>query len=477
MKKKLGAVLATTALAGAIALSMTATGCRKPVPEFNMPDEGYDGSEVTIMFYNTMGQTLRSVLESDLARFKELYPNITVNYDSSFGDYDTLRTQIVNEISSFQEPNVAFCYPDHVADYNESGVVLCLDDFLPTGAFKNMTVTNSKGTEPMGFSKDQLDDFIEPYLDEGRSFGDGKLYTLPLAKSTELLYYNKTFFEAHKDKISEPTAESTWDDIFATCKIIKEQIDPECIPLGIDSEANLFITMCEQLGTPYTSSTGEHYRFVDKRNKEFVQKFKDWYLNDHLFITETINKSYTSNLFKEQTSYLSIGSSAGAQYQTPEFKDGSADFEVGIVPIPQANPAKPKSISQGPSICIFKKDNPQEVIASWLFVKFMTTDLRAQSMYSMASGYVPVIKSVFEDSIYSAHLGKASGYSDGVTALAAKTCKTLLDMDAFYTSPAFSGSSKAREQVEILMVAAITGAKTIDKAFSDAYDECKYFTL
>ena len=261
--------------------------------------------------------------------------------------------------------------------------------------------------------------------------------------------------------------------MFEYCAKIKE-IDPNSTPLGIDSESNLFITLCEQHETPYTSATGKHYLFNTPENKAFIQKFKDWYQDD-LFITETLNKAYTSNLFKEQKSYLSIGSSAGAQYQAPELKDGKAPFEVGVVRIPQVNPEKPKAISQGPSICIFKQENPQEVIASWLFAKFITTDLEFQAMYSMSSGYIPVLQSVFENQVYKDHLAKASGIQGGITAYAANVCKKLVDDKAYYVSPAFLGSSKARDEVGNLLIAAITGTKTIDKAFADAVEECEYF--
>ena len=45
---------------------------------------------------------------------------------------------------------------------------------------------------------------------------------------------------------------------------------------------------------------------------------------------------------------------------------------------------------------------------------------------------------------------------------------------AYYTSPAFPGSSKAREQVGYLMQAVFTDSKTIDKAFKEAIYECEY---
>ena len=473
MNKKIGTMI----MAGVMACTMTATlafsGCKTVIPDFDMPEGGYDGSAVEIMFYNTMGQNLRGVLDSAITRFNALYPNITVKYDPSSGDYDTLRDKIKLEVQNGVQPNIAFCYPDHVALYNQAGAVVVLDDFLPGGAFKDMTVTQADGKEvPLGLTQEQKDDFIEAYYEEGAIFGDGKMYTLPFAKSTEVLYYNKTFFDAHEE-LTEPTSDMTWEQIFALCAEIKK-IDSNCVPLGIDSESNLFITLCEQSNSPYTSATGEHFLFDNDVNRAFVQKFHDWYQSGY-FTTETINKSYTSNLFKEQKSYMSIGSSAGAQYQAPDVKDGKADFEVGIVSIPQINPEKPKSISQGPSVCIFKQENPQEVIASWLFVKFLTTEIQFQAMYSETSGYVPVLKSVFENQVYQDHLASANGYLDGITALSAKTCKALVEENAYYTSPAFIGSSKARDEVGILMVAALTETKTIDKAFRDAIDECRYF--
>ena len=507
MKKKLGVMLGTIAMAGTMLATIGLSGCGVQIYEFVMPENGFNTNKhVTIMFYNTMGQTLRGVLEKGIEDFEKLYPNITVKYDASFGDYDTLRDQLSTEVQNGKQPNVTFCYPDHAALYNISGVVLPLNGFLPDGEYKDMTVTNSKGTEPLGLSQAQADDYINAYYREGYEAFDGEeMYELPFAKSTEVLYYNKTFFATNSASFSDITDASgtpivgsdgtlqdnmTWDNIFAICEKIKGTpiwdegrtkldhyeggIREDCIPLGIDSEANLFITLCEQSDSKYTSATGDHFLFNNQKNKDFVTKFKNWY-QDGFYTTETINKSYTSNLFKEQKSYLSIGSSAGATYQAPDLKDGKSDFEVGIASIPQMNPENPKAISQGPSVLIFKNKDPQKVLASWLLVKFLTTDLQYQALYSMSSGYIPVIKSVFENPVYTQFLANADGTKTNIAALSASTCKRLLDDDAFYVSPAFAGSATARKEVGILMVAAITGTKTIDKAFSDAITNCEYF--
>lgn len=495
MKKKLGIFAVTVAMAGTFVMSFGLSACGKGFSEFDMPDGGYNGEAVTITFYNTMGDNLSGVFSSAVERFNQIYPNITVVSDSSSGDYDTLRDKLATEIQTGVQPNLAFCYPDHVALYNEAGIVLALDDFLPGGAYADMMQKNESaaGEEPMGLSVEQVTEelggYITPYFLEGMAFGDDHLYTLPYAKSTELLYYNKDYFEENYTKFGdcvnaqgEIKENITWDELFEMCETIKAA-EPNKTPLGIDSESNLFITLCEQYGTPYTSTEGDHYLFDTAENQALVKKFHDWYQKG-LFTTETINKSYTSNLFKKKTTYLSIGSSAGAQYQAPTTKsEGAEVFEVGIVNIPQNDPEHPKSISQGPSICIFKQKDPQEVVASWLFAKFITTEVAFQASYSMTSGYVPVISAVFDHPIYQAHLDNRAGDADHLPALAAYACKDLVERNAFYTSPAFNGSSEARKQVGILMVAALTATgddaavnAAIDAAFKNAISQCKFFT-
>ena len=465
MKRRILAVLLVVIMLMSV---MTACGGNKVAGgNFVVPEGGYDGSAVTITFYNTMGSNLSTVLNTYIQEFNKLYPNITV-VSTNVGNYDDCRDQVATEITVGNHPNITYCYPDHVALYNLSGAVVTLDSLIAS----KETVTHADGTtEILGLTDEQIADFIEGYYNEGKQFGDGLMYTMPLSKSTEVLYYNKTFFDANC--LTVPT---TWDELEQVCAAIK-QINPESIPLGYDSESNWFITLTEQYGTKYTSATGNHYLFDNKENKDFVKKFRQWYQNGYV-TTQEIYGAYTSGLFVSTTgtrSYMSIGSSAGATHQRPAKGADGYPFEVGIAPIPQADASNPKVISQGPSLCIFKDANPQEVVASWLFVKYLTTTVEFQAEFSMASGYVPVLKSVADNEVYADFLSKADG-GDYISALSAKVC--LEQENAYYTSPAFNGSSDARDQVGLLLQAAFT-TKTddvdalLDQLFAEAIAECK----
>ena len=439
--------------------------------ELEVPVEGFDTTTpVTITFYHTMGQNLRDVLERAIVEFNKLYPNITIQHEQ-VGGYDDVRDQIKTEIAVGGQPNIAYCYPDHVALYNLAKAPVVLDSLISS----EVEVTRADGTtEKLGLTQEQIDDFIKGYYDEGKGFGDDKMYTLPLSKSTEVLYYNKTFFDANG--LTVPT---TWDEMEAVCAKIKE-IEPDSIPLGYDSESNWFITMCEQMNSEYTSANDDHFLFDNETNRNFVKKFRDWYQKGYV-TTQELSGSYTSTLFVKAEkevgkSYMSIGSSAGATHQRPDKVNNDYPFEVGIATVPQVDANNPKVISQGPSLCIFNKENTQEVLASWLFVKYLTTNIDFQAEFSEASGYIPVIKSVADDEIYKSFLDRADG-GDNIAALSIKV--GLEQEKAYYVSPAFNGSSVARDEVGKLMQKCFT-AKTdnvdgmIKEAFADAVSECKY---
>ena len=61
---------------------------------FQVPAGGYDGSDVTITFYHTMGTNLNTVLDEYIKEFNQLYPNIHVVW-TQVGSYDDVRALAV----------------------------------------------------------------------------------------------------------------------------------------------------------------------------------------------------------------------------------------------------------------------------------------------------------------------------------------------------------------------------------------------
>ena len=469
MKKRLITLLLVMAMICSMAVL---TGCNGKEEEtksndYVVPEAGFNmDEEVTITFTHTMGAKLQEVLNTYIAEFNKIYPNIKIEHVSA-GGWGDINGAINTEINGGTQPNIAYCYPDHVAMYNLAKSVVTLDNLI---------------ADPnLGLSAEQKADFIESYYVEGQVYGDGLMYTMPLIKSTEVIYYDKTFFEANN--LTVPT---TWDEMWAVCEKIKA-LDPNCYPLGYDAEDNWFITLCEQMKTGYTSATGDKFLFNNDQNKAFIKTLREKY-QQGLFTTQELYGAYTSGLFTNQDPtkarcYMCIGSSGGASYQMSnnDTTDGSFAFEVGVAPIPQYNNENRKVISQGPSLCILKGSSTtdQQVLASWLFVKFLCTNIDFQAEFSMASGYMPVIKSVTENENYAAWLAKGNGKEY----LVAKCVQVGIDgRDDYFVSPAFNGSSKAREQAGALLLKCLSTPaegdaavdKLIDDAFQEALDECEY---
>lgn len=424
----------------------------KGVVDFDPGTMELDKSKkIEIQFYHTMGKNLQEVFDSYLKDFNEIYPNIKVTHQA-IGGYNDVRNQMTTTISSGKnEVNLAYCYPDHVALYNKSKQVISLDKLIYS---KNY-----------GLTKEEKKDFVSAYYDEGMSFGDGKMYTLPFSKSSEAMFYNKTFFEQHNLEVPTHWWSTDENDHTSLDYVIREikRIDPNSIPLGYDSESNLFITLCEQLNVKYTSATGtSHYLFNNAEAKAFTKKIKAWY-DEGLITTKGIYGSYTSTLFtgddkNNKQCYICIGSTAGAGNQA------SDKFETGIAGIPQADENHKKVIQQGPNLCIFTSGDSDKVLASWIVAKYFATCKEFQCQFSMTSGYSPVLKSCQELPAYAEWLNEGS-------IQARATQVSLEQSDIFFTSPAFVGSSQARDKVGTMLQTILTQGKTdadIDKAFADA---------
>lgn len=462
MKKR---ILGALALAGSIvALASCNSG---PLSDFICPDEFDTETPVTIEFWHTMSaEKIQPTLEEAIAEFNEYYPNVTINHEQ-IGGYEDVRDQIITNMGTGDYPTMAYCYPDHVALYNEAAITVSLDDLIEDENY-------GLGGSEIAF-KDKApkkEDFVQGFYAEGSSFEDGLTYTMPFLKSTEALFYNKTFFD--ENNLTVPT---TWKEMWETCAKIKE-IDPLSTPLGYDSEGNLFITLAEAYGYDYTKAEGDYFYFNNEGMRNLMKEFKLNYQKGY-FTTETLNGTYTNNLMTDLTltsrAYMCIGSTAGASYQVND--DGA--FETGVTSVPTAEGKELKCISQGPSITFFKKDNPQEVLAAWLFYQYLTTP-ETQAKFAFATGYLPVTTPATEIDAYQTFLSKAAGNKSGITALATK--QALAQKDYYFASPVFVGSSTARDEVANIVVQVMSDTtmteanmdSKIAEWFSKAIDECKY---
>ncbi len=438
----------------------------------------YDGSDVTIVVNHAFRIPLQDILDTYIEEFNKMYPNITVQHMAKASNLTELYDVTIEEMKMELRPNIVFCKPEHVVLYNQSGNVVALNSLINN----TQRISCADGTtEVFGLTQEQIADYPSAFYAEGDCYGDGSIYTLPLSKGADVLYYNKTFFDAHN-----LTAPTTWEEIWEVCEKIKK-IDPKSIPLGYDNEETWLISIAEQLGVDYLDASKEgndRYTFNDPKIKDYLKQLRSYYEKDY-FTTFDLFGTYTSKLFNGEPAYgypidyccyMSIGSMTQAKYYC-------ADFEVGISALPQIDPAQAKVVSNGSAtsnaanMCIIQSDNPQEVYASWLFMEFLSTNTAFQTDFAIATGYLPVLTSAQNSAAYSAYLESAND-EENILALANKAA--LSQVSAHFVPDAFVGSIVAREQAELLLVNCISETPAsdqtldqfIDKVFADALAAC-----
>ena len=147
------------------------------------------------------------------------------------------------------------------------------------------------------------------------------------------------------------------------------------------------------------------------------------------------------------------------------------DFEVLVTTIPQVDKTNPQVISQGPSLCLFNKEDPQEVLASWLFMQYLLTN-EVQISYAQTEGYSPVTTKAIESTEFQAFLNSEEIYDVQKAAI----LNVMEYKDKTFTTPAFVGSADVREQVgRIIDSASQSKKKEIDvyALFKTAMNNCR----
>ena len=125
-------------------------------------------------------------------------------------------------------------------------------------------------------------------------------------------------------------------------------------------------------------------------------------------------------------------------------------------------------ISQGPSVCIFNKDDPEEVLASWIFTQFLLTN-DVQANYSRTEGYVPVTLKAQQDPSYIDYLSREGEDNDTYYAVKIQASKILLsNAGNTFVTPVFNGSASLRNAAGELIegvTKSIRRKQTVDDAF------------
>lgn len=458
---------------------LAVTGCHgsRGLDPFEMPD-AFDAAgqyEITFWAKNDTNKTQTAIYEQAIAGFEDAYPNVKVNL-RLYTDYGKIYNDVITNISTGTTPNVCITYPDHIATYlTGANLVVPLEELWSDGAY-------GLGGSEVRFDAPGLEEIIPEFLEECR-FG-GHTYALPYMRSTEACYVNKTFVEKLGYTLPEAL---TWDFVWEVSEAAAKKDSggtylvngqKVMIPFLYKSTDNMMIQMLRQKDAGYSTEAGEILLFNDV-TRDLLYEIGS-HAGTGAFSTFKIS-SYPANFLNAGQCVFAIDSTAGATWMGTDAPlcdispENIVEFETAVMPVPQFDPSHPQMISQGPSVCIFNKADPQEVLASWLFVQYLLTN-EVQIAYAGTEGYVPVTSKAQNSAEYQDYLSRAGEDNTDHYAVKIQAAQLLLDnTDHTFVTPVFNGSTSLRNAAGQLIentVKSVRRGETVDGAYMERlYDD------
>lgn len=454
-------------------LSLSACHGSRGYDDFTMPESFDSSREYEISFWakNDTNKTQTEIYQKAIADFEALYPNIRVQL-RLYTDYGKIYNDVITNISTGTTPNVCITYPDHIATYmTGTNSVVPLDNVIADAKY-------GLGGSELRFDGPTREEIIPQFLSEC-AIG-GTTYALPFMRSTEACYINKTMLESLGYEVPDVL---TWDFVWDVSEqAMKKNADGTfavngqkvMIPFIYKSTDNMMIQMLRQKGAPYSDEEGNILIFGDETRA--ILKTVAEHAESRAFSTFKIS-SYPGNFFNAGQCLFAVDSTAGATWMGSDapLLDISADkvvpFETAVRAVPQFDPAHPQMISQGPSVCVFNKRDPQEVLASWLFTQYLLTN-EVQIAYSETEGYLPVTSKAHESAEYRDYLSRAGEDNALYYDVKIEASKLLLEnTDKTFTTPVFNGSTSLRNAAGQLIEETAKSVRRGEKADEGYLDE------
>lgn len=421
-------------LAMLLAGSFVFGGCR-PAGQADEGKKSSDPVEITVWHYyngaqqKSFNKLIKTFNESE---GKKLGIEVKASGLGTVSDLEnSVMDAIDGKVGAKEVPNIFAAYADTAYAVDQQEMAVDLSKYM---------------------TKDELSEYMDSYIEEGRFAEGNGLKIFPVAKATEVFMLNKTDW----NKFAEATGAET--DDFATIEgltetaekyyewtdSLTEEPDDGKAFFGRDAFANYFIIGAKQLGTEIFSLKDGAVTL--DFNKETVRKIWDNYYIPYVNGYFSSTGKFRSDDIKTGNLLSFVGSSAGATFfpESVTLNDTqSYPIEMEVYECPQFEGGEKYAVQQGAGMVVLK-DEEEKVKASVEFLKWFTQEDRNVE-FSVESGYLPVKKSANNEEVIEKVTGDSS--SEKVKQIIAASLQTIND-NTLYTTKAFKKGTDARNILE-----------------------------
>ena len=346
----------------------------------------------------------------------------------------TVQASINKEVGSEDVPNIFSSYADTAYAVEKMGLLADLSQYM---------------------TKDELDTYVDSFVDEGRIGDNGELKIFPTAKSSEVLMMNKNVWDVFSQAAGVSLDDlKTMEGLVLVAQKYYEWTDAKTpdIPddgkafYGRDALANLFIIGSKQLGKDiFAVENGKVTLNVDK---DIMKRIWDCYY-------VPLVKGYFGAYGRFRSDDLKIGqiiaftgSSTSSMYfpTEVEIEDTKEPIDAITLPTPIFEGGENYAVQQGAGMVV-TKGTKEEEYASIEFLKWFTQK-ENNMQFACTSGYLPVQKEACSQEALDTFI-QESGME-----ISSKTYDGLLvgfdtiNNGHLYTNKAFDNGTNARKILE-----------------------------
>ncbi|EOS64809.1 lipoprotein [Oscillibacter sp. 1-3] len=369
--KKIGLIC----LAAALAAALAGCGGKGPLdPE--------DPVSLTVWhYYNGSQQAAFDALVEEFndTAGRELGIYVESYSQGSVSDLESaVRDAIGGKVGAAAMPDIFSSYADTAYEVEQAGALADLSGYL---------------------SQEELERYVDSYIEEGRIAADGTLRIFPTAKSTEIMMLNKTDW----DEFSAAAGVSledlrTIEGVAAVAGTYYEWTDsltPD-VPedgrafYGRDALANYFIIGLQQLGVEiFQVESGEMTLHTPR--EELRRLWENYYVPMVRGYFGAYG-SFRSDDVKTGDILAYTGSTSSAMYfpDQVELDEGSRPIDYIVMPAPVFEGGRACAVQQGAGMVVSRSDQRHEY-ASVEFLKWFT-QAENNLRFGCVSGYLPVLK-------------------------------------------------------------------------------------
>ena len=344
-----------------------------------------------------------------------------------------VRDAISGKVGAAAMPDIFSSYADTAYEVEQAGALADLSSYL---------------------GGEELEKYVDSYIEEGRIAADGTLRIFPTAKSTEIMMINRTDWEDFSAATGAALEDlRTIEGVAEVSKAYYEWTDSLTpgVPedgrafYGRDAMANYFIIGLQQQGVEiFQVENGE--MTLNTPREELRRLWENYYVPMVKGYFGAYG-SFRSDDVKTGDILAYTGSTTSAMYfpDQVELDEGSRPIDYIVMPAPVFEGGRACAVQQGAGMVVSRSDQRHEY-ASVEFLKWFT-QAENNLRFGSVSGYLPVLKANSTEKLDEV-------IADQGLTVSPKTydCLTTIfsEMEGMnlYTNKSFQNGSAARKVLE-----------------------------